>query len=110
MNALVKIATLFLLWALCLAATPLPNEIELSKLDGTMVKLSLNSRFTAFAFLSARCPCSKSHEEKLSKLCARFSNRGIRCIGIHSNANEPLSEAAKYFGTANLSFPVLHDP
>ncbi len=60
-------------------------------------------------FLSARCPCSKSHEEGLARLAKEFAASGVKFRGVHSNADEPAEEARAHFAQAALGFEVLED-
>lgn len=66
-------------------------------------------RFTVIAFLSARCPCSASHEVALARLAGEFSPKGVRFIGVHSNADEPPEMTTRHFEQARLPFSVLQD-
>lgn len=83
---------------------------EIIKQVPLRVEFAKAQNATVLVFLSARCPCSASHESSLKELFERFSGQGFQFIGIHSNQNEPLSEAKLYFEKALLPFPVLDDP
>ena len=81
---------------------------SLSKLAEILqLPLKNSDRPTLLIFLSARCPCSMSHEETLRTLAEDFSE--FRFIGIHSNTDEPAQESREHFQKANLPFPVLQD-
>lgn len=62
---------------------------------------------TVLVFLSAKCPCSASHEELLNKLSADFKD--FTFVAIHSNADETASDTKAHFEKTHLSFPVLQD-
>ncbi len=64
---------------------------------------------TVLVFLSAKCPCSASHEVTLKKLHQEYGSFGFEFIGIHSNQdeNEVLTQA--HFQSAKLPFPVIQD-
>lgn len=66
-------------------------------------------RTPVLVFLSARCPCSRSHEPELKRLHARFSAAGFEFIGVHSNQDETLAESKKHFKEVALPFPVIED-
>lgn len=66
-----------------------------------------NEKPTVVVFLSAKCPCSKSHEEPLAQLSKDFPE--FRFIGIHSNSDEDLALSQSHFKEAALPFPVVHD-
>jgi hypothetical protein len=58
-------------------------------------------------FLSARCPCSASHEPVLKSLATQF--KGFAFVGVHANADEPLADAKRHFEAAALPFPIVQD-
>lgn len=70
--------------------------------------LDLNNKTNILIFLSARCPCSQSHEELLVEVVNKFKE--FNFVGIHSNSDEPASEAHLHFKEAKLPFPVISDP
>lgn len=61
----------------------------------------------AVVFLSAKCPCSASHEQLLNDLSRQFPQ--VEFLGIHSNADETIVDSQKHFQEAQLSFPVIQD-
>jgi peroxiredoxin len=73
--------------------------------DGRIYEQKLKN--TVVVFLSARCPCSRSHEVWLSKLAKDF--KSFKFLGIHSNADESLTLAQEHFRKAKLSFDILED-
>lgn len=76
-----------------------PTEIHVAKADkGTVV-----------AFLSARCPCSASHEPILKALAAEFSGKGFQFVAIHSNQDEDEAITKDHFTNSQLPFPVIQD-
>jgi hypothetical protein len=87
----------------------LPTELLASNiLDAKEVSLNLaDGKNKIFIFLSAKCPCSESHESVLSQLAAEFKN--MTFVGIHSNANESVLEAKAHFSKAKLPFLVIQD-
>ncbi len=62
---------------------------------------------SVLVFLSSSCPCSHAHIGHLIDLSKTYPD--IQFIGIHSNANEAVFEAEKYFKSLNLPFPVIQD-
>jgi hypothetical protein len=80
---------------------------------GRQIRVSLKpdskakQKASVIVFLSARCPCSKSHEDHLAQLAAEFSD--IQFIGVHSNANETSETDAKYFASSQIPFSVVQD-
>ncbi|MGE4232456.1 MAG: redoxin family protein [Bacteriovoracia bacterium] len=59
------------------------------------------------AFISAKCPCSASHEKELKQLSEEFKN--VEFIGFHSNQDEPSKLARNYFSKAHIGFSVFSD-
>ncbi len=58
-------------------------------------------------FLSARCPCSRSHEKPLRELSRDFPR--WQFIGVHANADETAIEARTHFKQEPLGFPLIED-
>lgn len=65
------------------------------------------SKGTVVLFLSAKCPCSKSHEAGLASLSKKYPS--FQFVGVHSNADEPEAFAKKHFSMSSLPFPILQD-
>ena len=87
----------------------LPTQIEGKDLvTDTVISTSIAKakKGTVVLFLSARCPCSSSHENHLQDLAKRFSD--FQFIGVHSNTDEPESEAVQHFKN-KFSFPIIQD-
>lgn len=80
---------------------------NLSDLSPISIKLDPQNKGTVLVFISARCPCSASHEAIIKNLSESFKD--FQFIGIHSNADEPAAEASEHFKKANFNFPVVHD-
>lgn len=109
-----------------LAATYNSDNVlsELSGLDllsnqVISVRLKEAKIATTIIFLSAVCPCSESHLPVLIELAKEFSNKGIRFVGVHSNANETIEFARDRFNPVDpnylnkrvpiLPFPIIQD-
>lgn len=83
--------------------------LDLASERPTVFHLNTVRRAAVIAFLSARCPCSASHENTLKELANEYSKQGFSFIGIHSNADEPMTVAQSHFTQAALPFPVVRD-
>lgn len=70
-------------------------------------KIGAKGKETVLIFLSSKCPCSHSHLKYLTELKEKFPEFDF--IGVHSNQDEKENEAAEYFKSQNLNFPVLYD-
>lgn len=106
-----KLATLYLLtlfsasgWS-CLTGSIEGKDLKSQKTIS--VRLNSNQKGTVLVFLSAKCPCSKSHEPTLEKLAKDFSD--FQFVALNSNQDEEESFSSKHFQDSNLSFPVLRD-
>jgi len=65
------------------------------------------SKGLVVVFLSAQCPCSRSHEGSLKTLAKDFSDFSF--VGVHSNQDEEEGMAQTHFKEAGFSFPVIQD-
>ena len=68
-----------------------------------------SSKISVLVFLSAKCPCSASHEARLKTLNAQFKKRGVQFIGVHSNQDENRKMTVQHFTASSLGFPVVED-
>jgi len=58
-------------------------------------------------FLSSKCPCSNSHLPELKSLAQTYPDFSF--VAVHSNADEPETQAQDYFKSQALPFPVIQD-
>lgn len=70
-------------------------------------KPDFSKKGAVVVFLSANCPCSKSHEPVIEKLSQEFTDFDF--VAVHANQDEPLEKAKAYFKTAQLTIPVIRD-
>lgn len=105
---------LFAIFASTLVArAALPPKIEAEDLaSGKTVRAEIASapRGTVVAFLSAKCPCSASHEITLETLRAKYEPLGFRFVGVHSNQDETRELAIAHFRGSSLKLPIVTDP
>ncbi len=88
----------------------LPKQIALNDVfSGRLTNIDLNSKRSVFVFLSAKCPCSASHEKKLNDLQKVYGIKGFDFYAIHSNSDEPLQDVRNHFASSKLNFPLLQD-
>lgn len=78
-------------------------------IKGSLVEIDpkKSEKATVVVFLSAKCPCSKSHEPALTKLAEEFPE--FRFVAVHSNSDEDENLSAFHFKESGLSFPVVQD-
>ncbi len=83
------------------------------------------AKASVVVFLSAKCPCSASHEPILKDLAAKYAKDNIEFIAVHSNQNESTEETRAHFVKtdagavahvasatsvpASLGFPMVED-
>ncbi|NBV51132.1 hypothetical protein EBR78_07950, partial [bacterium] len=70
-------------------------------------KPGFSKKGAVVVFLSANCPCSKSHEPVIEKLSQEFPEFDF--LAVHANQDEPVEKAKAYFKTAQLTIPVIRD-
>lgn len=64
---------------------------------------------TVVVFLSAKCPCSASHEPALKQLFQEYADKGFQFLAVHSNRDESFESTSAHFKTSSLPFPVIQD-
>lgn len=72
-----------------------------------IVNFAKAPKATVIVFLSAKCPCSASHEQLLKEYSLKHTD--FQFVGIHSNADETVDDARKHFQAVQFSFPILSD-
>ena len=93
-------------------ASPLAPEYSgKDLLSGKNTQLSLASaqKGSVVVFLSAKCPCSASHEVVLKDLYRDFQAQGFSFTGVHSNPDEDLVLSTTHFKESALPFPIIQD-
>jgi hypothetical protein len=106
----------FLFGFLFICSQPVGADVLLSRIEGqdlfsqSSIVIDLkneNKKGLVILFLSAQCPCSKSHIGEIKKLSEEFSD--FLFVGINSNLNEDRDLAEKYFSKTQFSFPMIKD-
>jgi peroxiredoxin len=60
-------------------------------------------------FLSTKCPLAQRYAERLKRLSAHHSTRGVTVIGVYANADETADDVASMAAAAGFSFPIVLD-
>src|SRR6476620_5866456 len=117
-----KVVTgIFLAFAILASALPSVSAADFAigqKLDGFTLP-DTNGKNRTYAdlkgkngavviFLSAQCPVVRGYNERMNKIAADYESKGIKLIGINSNASEGL-DWVKSHAAENYKFPVLID-
>ncbi len=63
-----------------------------------------------FAFVSSSCPLAGRYIERLKRLHAEFSPRGVSFFSVHSSAEETEATVGSFAAAANFPFPTVRDP
>lgn len=95
--------------AVVLAAVPQIQSVqgELLLTGKKTVVDAVGKKGLVVVFLSARCPCSNSHNAELTDLSQTYKD--FNFVVIHSNAGEGKDLSRPYFAKANFPFPVIED-
>ena len=91
------------------SATTLSSIEGADVVNGKDVKVQMSdaAKGTVLVFLSAKCPCSASHEGLLNDLHAKYKD--FVFIAVHSNSDENAEMTKAHFANSNLKFPVIQD-
>jgi hypothetical protein len=105
--------TILILLGVCLtvvaSAAPQTKFIEGRSLL-TDVKVQVDSKDKkglVVIFLSAKCPCSNSHNIELRDLAQSYKE--FNFVAVHSNVDEGKELSKPYFEKAAFPFPVIED-
>lgn len=60
-------------------------------------------------FLSAQCPVVKGYNQRINQIAAEYEAKGIKFIGINSNATESLDWVKSDAAEVGYKFPLLID-
>lgn len=61
-------------------------------------------------FISVQCPISNGYNERMAKLAADYSARGIKVIGINANKSDSAADVKAHAAEKHLDFTILKDP
>lgn len=122
-----KLSALLLLCALALSAgapagrafdTPAPvvigstvADFKLPDADGKQHTLSglRGKNGTVLIFVSVQCPISNAYNERMEALARELGAKGVRVVGINSNATEKAAAVKQHAAENGLTFPILKD-
>lgn len=78
--------------------------------DAILLDPSATKKGLVLIFVSPVCPCSLTHETHLSELAQKYTPKGFKFVGVHSNANENFESAKAHFGSFQMPFDIVSDP
>jgi peroxiredoxin len=64
---------------------------------------------TVVLFLSVKCPCSNSYNERIAGLAKRFAGKPVRIVGVYPNTDETATEIAAHARRNGFTFPIFRD-
>jgi peroxiredoxin len=67
------------------------------------------SKGTVVIFMATQCPVSNAYNERMQKLYADYSARGVNVVGINSNVRELAAEVKEHAAEKGLKFTILKD-
>lgn len=106
-----KLMLTFFVMSIYGVATAAPQTKLISGEDLlTNMKLQISSegkKGLVVVFLSARCPCSNSHNTELRELAEKYKE--FNFVAVHSNTEEGKEISIPYFKGASFPFPVIED-
>ena len=91
------------------SAAPQTKSLEgKNLLTGETVQVDAsNNKGLVVVFLSAKCPCSNSHNTELRDLAQTYKD--FNFVAVHSNVDEGKDLSKPYFEKAAFPFPVIED-
>jgi hypothetical protein len=96
---------------------PLPPDARLAwqpltLSDGTphVLREFIGRRATVIVFLGIDCPIGNLYIPRLSELAAGYADRGIRFLGVNSNAHESIDQVAEHARMFQANWPIVKDP
>ena len=113
----VAIAVSLLLVTNALASAPAPltpgmpaPPFSSARLDGGKLALgSLRGRVVLLNFWAVGCPPCRIEMPELEKIHRRYSDSGLRVIGV-TEMDPPRDEVARFVAEIGVTYPILLDP
>ncbi|MBK9164522.1 MAG: thioredoxin family protein [Acidobacteria bacterium] len=87
------------------------ENFTLTGIDGKEHSMSslMGKNGAVLVWVSAQCPVVKAYNDRINAIAAEYEARGIRFIGINSNATESLEWVTSDAKEVGYKFPVLLD-
>lgn len=87
------------------------ENFTLTGIDGKEHSFSslMGTNGAVLVWVSAQCPVVKAYNDRINAIAAEYEARGIRFIGINSNATESLEWVTSDAKEVGYKFPVLID-
>ncbi|MBX3296858.1 MAG: thioredoxin family protein [Acidobacteria bacterium] len=87
------------------------ENFTLTGIDGKEHSFSslMGKNGAVLVWVSAQCPVVKAYNDRINAIAAEYEARGIRFIGINSNATESLEWVTSDAKEVGYKFPVLID-
>jgi peroxiredoxin len=86
------------------------TDFTLQTVQGQNVHFNeIKGELTVLMFIATQCPVSNAYNERMNALYREYSARGVKFIGINSNATEPAQEVASHAAKHGFGFTVYKD-
>jgi peroxiredoxin len=87
------------------------ENFTLPDVDGNLHSLDSykSSKAIVLMFVATQCPISNDYNERMVKITAEYSDKGISFIGINSNKQESVDEIREHSKKNKFNFLVLKD-
>lgn len=69
----------------------------------------IKGNLTVLMFIATQCPVSNSYNERMNALYRDYAPRGVKFVGINSNATEPAAEVESHAAKHGFGFSVYKD-
>lgn len=95
-----------------LRAEPVPSDLPWVDVHGTKSTLAefKGSPLLVVAFLGTECPLALQYARTLEELAATFKGRQVKFVGVDANAQDTLSELARFAKESGWTSPLRKDP
>jgi peroxiredoxin len=70
---------------------------------------SYSGKIVVFVFWSFKCPVSLAYDDRVEKLQAKYTAKGVVVLGVASGANDSADEIRANAANLKIQFPVLLD-
>lgn len=74
-----------------------------------LTTLAAGKKAAVLVWVSTQCPVSNAYNERLAQLAAEYEPKGVKFVGINSNATEDAPSIGAHARQNEWAFPVLKD-
>ena len=86
------------------------QNFQLKDASGTSRSLeSYSGKILVFVFWSFKCPVSLAYDDRVEKMQAKYSDKGVVVLGVASGASDNAEEIRANAANLKIQFPILLD-